>query len=71
MVGAGLTMEGIFQNYIQYQFMIDRIWSSDSLEEQKWSFLYILLASVPEYNELVPISGCRRLFLSDMVTPTN
>ena len=41
MVGAGLTMEGIFQNYIQYQFMIDRIWSSDSLEEQQWSFLDI------------------------------
>ena len=36
MVGGGLTMEGIQQNYMVYQFMIDRIWSNRMINIDKW-----------------------------------
>uniref|UniRef100_A0A1I7XPG7 Alpha-N-acetylglucosaminidase n=1 Tax=Heterorhabditis bacteriophora TaxID=37862 RepID=A0A1I7XPG7_HETBA len=35
-VGAGLTMEAIQQNYIVYQFVIDRIWSKDLVPLNEW-----------------------------------
>ncbi|CAI2328972.1 unnamed protein product [Caenorhabditis sp. 36 PRJEB53466] len=36
LVGAGLTMEAIDQNYVMYQFMIDRMWSSTPMPLHKW-----------------------------------
>jgi alpha-N-acetylglucosaminidase len=41
-VGTGLTMEGIFQNYIVYQFVIDRTWSTMIIDEQQWSVMILL-----------------------------
>lgn len=36
LIGAGLTMEAIDQNYVVYQFMIDRMWSSEPLPLNTW-----------------------------------
>lgn len=36
MYGTGLTMEGIYQNYIIYQFTIDRSWSQKELDPIEW-----------------------------------
>ena len=36
MVGAGLAMEAINQNYIVYQFTIDRMWSNKMLIIPQW-----------------------------------
>ena len=36
MVGGGLTMEGIHQNYVIYQFMVDRMWSKQMIDIDPW-----------------------------------
>uniref|UniRef100_A0A914XTW9 Alpha-N-acetylglucosaminidase n=1 Tax=Plectus sambesii TaxID=2011161 RepID=A0A914XTW9_9BILA len=51
MVGVGLTMEGIFQNYVQYQFLIDRTWSSADLDKQQWITDYSI-SRYGQYDDL-------------------
>ena len=36
LVGGGLTMEGINQNYVVYQFAIERMWSTSELKPFSW-----------------------------------
>ncbi|GMR61428.1 hypothetical protein PMAYCL1PPCAC_31623, partial [Pristionchus mayeri] len=36
MVGMGLTMEGINQNYVVYQYMIDLAWTEEELKPLEW-----------------------------------
>ncbi|GMS94721.1 hypothetical protein PENTCL1PPCAC_16897, partial [Pristionchus entomophagus] len=36
LVGMGLTMEGINQNYVVYQYMIDLAWSEQELDPRPW-----------------------------------
>lgn len=36
MAGMGLTMEGINQNYIVYQYLIDLAWTEEELDPQPW-----------------------------------
>ncbi|GMT07027.1 hypothetical protein PENTCL1PPCAC_29201, partial [Pristionchus entomophagus] len=40
MVGMGLTMEGINQNYVVYQYLIDLAWSEKELDPQEWILGY-------------------------------
>ncbi|CAB3403904.1 unnamed protein product [Caenorhabditis bovis] len=40
MIGAGLTMEAIDQNYVIYQFMIDRMWSAELIPINQWIHSY-------------------------------
>uniref|UniRef100_A0A8R1HLH2 Alpha-N-acetylglucosaminidase n=1 Tax=Caenorhabditis japonica TaxID=281687 RepID=A0A8R1HLH2_CAEJA len=36
LIGAGLTMEAIDQNYVIYQFMVDRMWSPTPIPLNRW-----------------------------------
>lgn len=36
MVGVGITPEGINQNYVMYDFALDRAWLQDSMNVTKW-----------------------------------
>ncbi|CAD6200162.1 unnamed protein product [Caenorhabditis auriculariae] len=40
MVGAGLSMEAIDQNYVVYQFAIDRFWSKNMISVPEWIDTY-------------------------------
>ncbi|GMS97149.1 hypothetical protein PENTCL1PPCAC_19324, partial [Pristionchus entomophagus] len=40
MVGMGLTMEGINQNYVVYQYFIDLSWSEQELDPRTWIWSY-------------------------------
>ncbi|CAI5441685.1 unnamed protein product [Caenorhabditis angaria] len=40
MIGGGLTMEAIDQNYIIYQFMIDRMWTDNIISINNWLKIY-------------------------------
>ncbi|KAF8353621.1 hypothetical protein PRIPAC_95244 [Pristionchus pacificus] len=40
MAGMGLTMEGINQNYIVYQYLIDLAWTEEELDPQPWVASY-------------------------------
>ncbi|XP_031634648.1 alpha-N-acetylglucosaminidase-like [Contarinia nasturtii] len=42
MVGVGITPEGINQNYIMYEFALDRSWYQDSTDIPKWIKQYTL-----------------------------
>lgn len=41
MVGVGITPEGINQNYVMYEFALDRGWYQDSTDVWKWLNEYI------------------------------
>lgn len=36
MIGFGLTMEGINQNYIVYEFALERGWDQTTVDAEKW-----------------------------------
>lgn len=36
MVGVGITPEGINQNYVMYEFALDRAWYQNSTDIPKW-----------------------------------
>lgn len=42
MVGVGITPEGINQNYVIYEFALDRAWHQDSTDVFKWINEYTL-----------------------------
>ncbi|XP_044735480.1 alpha-N-acetylglucosaminidase-like [Chrysoperla carnea] len=41
MIGAGLTPEGILQNYVVYDFMVDMFWRPNSVNLSEWFTEYI------------------------------
>lgn len=51
MIGFGLTMEGINQNYVMYEFALERGWDQLTVSAEKWFDQYALtrygFASVP------------------------
>lgn len=36
LVGVGITPEGINQNYVMYDFALDRAWYQNSVDVDKW-----------------------------------
>lgn len=42
MVGVGITPEGINQNYVIYEFALDRGWYQETTDIQKWIDEYTL-----------------------------
>ncbi|EQC35676.1 hypothetical protein SDRG_06958 [Saprolegnia diclina VS20] len=40
MLGIGLTMEGIFQNYVVYELALDMAWTSQPVEIEAWVAAY-------------------------------
>lgn len=36
MIGVGITPEGINQNYVMYEFALERGWEHDSVATDKW-----------------------------------
>lgn len=40
MVGVGITPEGIFQNYVVYQFTLEKAWNYNKINHKKWIKLY-------------------------------
>lgn len=42
MVGVGITPEGINQNYVMYEFLLDRAWYQNSTDVPKWMDAYVL-----------------------------
>ena len=36
MIGTGLTMEGIFQNYVMYDLMLEMAWRKSSPDVLQW-----------------------------------
>lgn len=42
MVGVGITPEGINQNYVMYEFALDRGWSQKSTDVQQWINQYTM-----------------------------
>ena len=43
MIGTGLTMEGIFQNYVMYDLMLEMAWRTSSPDPVQW---WVLQSSV-------------------------
>lgn len=41
MVGVGTTPEGIHQNYVMYDFLLDRAWDQKSVSIPKWIESYV------------------------------
>lgn len=41
MVGVGITPEGIHQNYVMYEFLLDRAWDQKSVNVSSWIENYI------------------------------
>lgn len=41
MIGSGLTPEGILQNYVVYDFMIDMFWRPNPVNLTEWTTEYI------------------------------
>jgi hypothetical protein len=42
MLGAGITPEGINQNYVMYEFALERSWDQTSVNIPKWINQYTL-----------------------------
>ncbi|CAJ0931935.1 unnamed protein product, partial [Mesorhabditis belari] len=40
LIGGGLVMEGIHQNYVLYQFAIDTFWSPNRLDVSEWLYTF-------------------------------
>jgi alpha-N-acetylglucosaminidase len=40
MVGVGITPEGIFQNYVVYQFALEKAWNYKEINHKKWIKFY-------------------------------
>jgi alpha-N-acetylglucosaminidase len=40
MVGVGITPEGIFQNYVVYQFALEKAWNYKEINHKKWIRVY-------------------------------
>lgn len=40
MVGVGITPEGIFQNYVVYQFALEKAWNYKEINHKKWVKFY-------------------------------
>lgn len=40
MVGVGITPEGIFQNYVVYQFALEKAWNYKEINHKKWVRFY-------------------------------
>lgn len=40
MIGVGITPEGINQNYVMYEFALDRAWYQNSTDVPKWITAY-------------------------------
>lgn len=43
MIGVGITPEGINQNYVMYEFALDRGWLQDSVNVTKWLDHYVFV----------------------------
>lgn len=43
MIGVGITPEGIYQNYIMYEFVLERGWHIQPINIDKWINHYILV----------------------------
>lgn len=41
MVGVGITPEGINQNYVMYEFLLDRAWYQNSTDVPQWIDTYV------------------------------
>ncbi|GMT35430.1 hypothetical protein PFISCL1PPCAC_26727, partial [Pristionchus fissidentatus] len=67
-VGMGLTMEGINQNYVVYQYFIDLAWTNEELDPQKWIVGY----STARYGSSSPLQwGAWKLLLATYYTQVN
>ncbi|XP_037082679.1 alpha-N-acetylglucosaminidase-like isoform X1 [Pollicipes pollicipes] len=42
MIGTGITMEGIFQNYVMYDLMLEMAWHTESPDPVQWASDYSL-----------------------------
>ncbi|GMR61431.1 hypothetical protein PMAYCL1PPCAC_31626, partial [Pristionchus mayeri] len=65
MVGMGLTMEGINQNYVVYQYMIDLAWTEEELDPHRWILGY---ASARYGNRSMEVQRAWRLLLATYYT---
>lgn len=62
MVGAGITPEGINQNYVMYDFALDRGWYQNTVDVDKWLQRYTLTRYKGLNSELVT-SGWHKLWV--------
>lgn len=52
MVGVGITPEGINQNYVMYEFALERGWQSEPLNASEW-FDHYAFARYGESDEFI------------------
>ena len=56
MVGVGITPEGLFQNYVVYQFALEKAWNYKEINHKKWIKFYARTRyGVEKKNAAAPI----------------
>jgi alpha-N-acetylglucosaminidase len=58
MVGVGITPEGIFQNYVVYQFALEKAWNYKEINHKKWIKFYATTRyGMSEDDAATPVAG--------------